>query len=82
MQSIFGALLAAGYAAAVMTAMAGDPNADQISSATQAQLTKSFSSAEAVAAQYPQYATAITEGAKTSFLAGPTGPIWPASSPC
>jgi len=70
MQSIFGALLTAGYAAAVATAMAGDPNADQISSATQAQLTKSFSSAEAVAAQYPQYASAITEGAKTSFLAG------------
>jgi len=31
---------------------------------------KSFSSAEAVAAQYPQYASAITAGAKTSFLDG------------
>ncbi len=70
MQSIFGALLTAGYAAAVMTALASDPNADQITSSVQAQLTKSFSSAEAVAAQYPQYASAITEGAKTSFLAG------------
>jgi EmrB/QacA subfamily drug resistance transporter len=70
MQSIFGALLAAGYAAAVATAIAGSPDADQITSSTQAELMKSFSSAEAVAQQYPQYATAITEGAKASFLAG------------
>ena len=58
MQSIFGALLTAGYAAAVATAIAGSPDADQITSSTQAELMKSFSSAEAVAAQYPQYATA------------------------
>jgi EmrB/QacA subfamily drug resistance transporter len=70
MQSIFGALLTAGYAAAVATAIAGSPDADQITSSTQAELMKSFSSAEAVAAQYPQYATQITAGAKTSFLAG------------
>jgi DHA2 family multidrug resistance protein-like MFS transporter len=70
MQSIFGALLTAGYAAAVATAIAGSPDADQITSATQAELMKSFSSAEAVAAQYPQYATQITAGAKTSFLDG------------
>ena len=70
MQSIFGALLTAGYAAAVTAAIAASPDAADVSAATQAQLTKSFSSAEAIAAQYPQYATAITEGAKTSFLAG------------
>jgi DHA2 family multidrug resistance protein-like MFS transporter len=70
MQSIFGALLTAGYATAVAAAIAAAPNADEITSATQAELLKSFSSAEAVAAQYPQYATAITEGAKTAFLAG------------
>jgi len=70
MQSIFGALLTAGYAAAVGAALASAPDADQITSSVQAQLTKSFSSAEAVAQQYPQYAAAITEGAKTSFLAG------------
>ena len=70
MQSIFGALLTAGYAAAVATAIAGSPDADQITSATQAELMKSFSSAEAVAAQYPQYATQITAGAKSSFLDG------------
>ena len=70
MQSIFGALLTAGYAAAVSAAIAAAPNAAQVTSSVQAELMKSFSSAEAVAAQYPQYATAITAGAKTSFLAG------------
>jgi DHA2 family multidrug resistance protein-like MFS transporter len=70
MQSIFGALLTAGYAAAVSVAIAGAPNADQVTSSTQATLMKSFSSAEAVAAQYPQYASAITAGAKSSFLDG------------
>ena len=70
MQSIFGALLTAGYAAAVAATIAGSAEADQINASVQAQLTKSFSSAEAVAAQYPQYASAITDGAKASFLAG------------
>src|SRR6266576_3985513 len=70
MQSILGALLTAGYAAAAAAAIAAAPNADQITSSVQEQLTKSFSSAEAVAAQYPQYASAITAGAKTSFLDG------------
>ncbi len=70
MQSIFGALLTAGYATAVGAAIAAAPNAAQITASVQAQLLKSFSSAEAVAAQYPQYATAITAGAKSSFLAG------------
>jgi DHA2 family multidrug resistance protein-like MFS transporter len=70
MQSIFGALLTAGYAAAVASAVAAAPNKAQITSSTQNQLEKSFSSATAVAHQYPQYASAITAGAKTSFLQG------------
>jgi EmrB/QacA subfamily drug resistance transporter len=70
MQSIFGALLTAGYAAAVSVAIAAAPNGAQITSSTQATLEKSFSSAETLAAQYPQYAAAITAGAKTSFLDG------------
>jgi hypothetical protein len=70
MQSIFGALLTAGYAMAVGAALAAAPNADQITSSVQQQLTKSFSSASAVAQQYPQYSDAIIEGARTSFLAG------------
>jgi MFS transporter, DHA2 family, multidrug resistance protein len=68
MQSIFGALLTAGYAAAANAAIAGSGR--HIPSATQAELTKSFDSAEAIAKQYPQYTNAITSGAKTSFLQG------------
>ncbi|MFL5676400.1 MAG: MFS transporter [Chloroflexota bacterium] len=70
MQSIFGALLTAGYAAAVAASIAASPDAAEITASTQAQLEKSFASAEAMAAQYPQYASAITAGAKSSFLAG------------
>jgi MFS transporter, DHA2 family, multidrug resistance protein len=70
MQSLFGALLTAGYAAAMTAAIASSPNADQVTSSTQAQLTKSFDGAASIAAQYPQYASAITDAAKTSFLAG------------
>jgi hypothetical protein len=54
----------------VAAALSAAPNAAQITSSTTAQLEMSFSSASQVAAQYPQYATQITEGAKTSFLAG------------
>ena len=70
MQSIFGALLTAGYAAAAAAAIGSSPEQAQITSSVQSQLTKSFAGAEAVAAQYPQYATEITEAAKTSFLQG------------
>ena len=70
MQSIFGALLAAGYAAAVSAAIATAPHKQQITTNVQNELTKSFSSAAEVAKQYPQYAKQITAGAKASFLAG------------
>jgi EmrB/QacA subfamily drug resistance transporter len=70
MQSIFGALLTAGYAAAVASAIAGAPNKSQITSSVQSQLEKSFSSAADVAKEYPQYAGAITAAAKSSFLQG------------
>src|SRR5215207_5171267 len=70
MQSLFGALLTAGYAASVVTQLAADPNSDQISDSTQAQLQLSYGAAETIAAQYPQYADAITDGAKAAFLAG------------
>ena len=70
MQSIFGALLTAGYATAVAAAIASAPNKAQITSSTQNQLEKSFSSAAAVAQQYPKYASAITAGAKSSFVQG------------
>jgi EmrB/QacA subfamily drug resistance transporter len=70
MQSIFGALLTAGYATAAATELAGAPNADQLTASVQSQLTKSFASAADVAQQYPQYAKQITAAAKTAFLQG------------
>src|SRR5204863_7715371 len=45
MQSVFGALLTAGYAAAAGAAIAASPNADKVSENVQGELTKSFSSA-------------------------------------
>ncbi len=72
MQSLFGALLAAGYSTAFASAIGGLPSADQtqISNSVEAQLTKSFSSAAEVAQQYPQYASQIISAAQTSFLDG------------
>ncbi len=64
MTSIFGALLAAGYA----SAMAGvDSNTTQ---STQAQLQLSFASAENVASHHPAQASQITAAAQQSFLDG------------
>jgi MFS transporter, DHA2 family, multidrug resistance protein len=68
MQSVFGALLTAGYAAAAGAAIAASDK--HITDSTQAQLTKSFAGAEDVAAEHPQYADAIISGAKTAFLQG------------
>ena len=70
MQSIFGALLTAGYASAVAATIAASPQQQQITSSVQAELTKSFSSAADTAQQYPQYSTEIIAGAKSSFLDG------------
>ena len=46
------------------------PNNAQVNDSVQNQLTKSFAGAEAVAQQYPQYASQITAAAKQSFLDG------------
>jgi hypothetical protein len=70
MQSILGALLAAGYAVAIGAAIADAPNQQEVTESVQSELTKSFSSAEATAQQYPQYADQITAAAKTAFLDG------------
>jgi MFS transporter, DHA2 family, multidrug resistance protein len=70
MQSILGALLTAGYAAAAATAVAASPHS--VSTSVENELTKSFSSAAAVAEQHPQYAHSITEGARGAFLHGDT----------
>ena len=68
MQSIFGALLTAGYAAAASAAISS--SGQDVTASTQAQLTKSFAGAEAIAAQHPGQADAIVAAAKTSFLQG------------
>src|SRR4051812_18807852 len=68
MQSILGALLTAGYAAAASAAIAG--SSKQVSDSVQSELTKSFAGAEHTAQQYPQYASQITAAAKSSFLQG------------
>src|SRR5262249_6631525 len=70
MQSILGALLAAGYASAFSGKIAASPQAKDISDATQNELVKSFSSAQALAQQHPSQASAITSAAKASFLDG------------
>jgi MFS family permease len=70
MQSILGALLTAGYAAAAGAAIAASPNASHVTTNVQGELTKSFSSAATTAEQYPQYSSQIIAGAKTSFLQG------------
>ncbi len=68
--SIFGALLAAGYASAMGAAIASSPNGQNVSDSTQSQLQLSFASAEDLAEQNPKYASEITAAAKSSFLQG------------
>jgi len=70
MQSILGALLTAGYASAIAAAIASSPNKGQVTDNVQAELTKSFASAESTAQQYPQYSAQITAAARESFLQG------------
>jgi EmrB/QacA subfamily drug resistance transporter len=66
MQSIFGALLTAGYA----TTAAAELSGKHVTSSIENTLTKSFSSAADAAKQYPAHASQIIEGAKTAFLKG------------
>jgi MFS family permease len=70
MQSILGAVLTAGYASSIGTAIASSPDGDKVTDQVQAELTKSFSSAVDTAGQYPQYQGQIVAAAKSSFLQG------------
>jgi EmrB/QacA subfamily drug resistance transporter len=70
MQSIFGALLTAGYAAAANAAIASSPEQAKVTDNVQSELTKSFSSAADIAGQYPQHSQQIIAAAKSSFLQG------------
>ena len=74
MQSIFGALLTAGYAAAAAAAIAAAPNSAQITDERPEPADEVVRRARrAVAQQYPQYASQITAAAKQSFLDGASG---------
>jgi MFS family permease len=69
MQSIFGALLTAGYATAAGSLITS--SGKDVTSSTQAELTKSFSSAADTASRYPpNIQDQIVAGAKTAFLQG------------
>jgi MFS transporter, DHA2 family, multidrug resistance protein len=68
LQSIFGALLTAGYAKAASGELSS--SGSHATANVQEELERSFSSAAAVAKQYPHYASQITAGAKAAFLQG------------
>jgi hypothetical protein len=69
MQSIFGALLTAGYATAAGTAVSA--SGENITQSVQSELTKSFASAADTAQRYPpSVQDNIIAGAKTAFLQG------------
>jgi EmrB/QacA subfamily drug resistance transporter len=70
MQSIFGALLTAGYAAAASAAIASSGESAKVTENVEGELTKSFSSAADLAGQYPRHSEQIIAAAKTSFLQG------------
>jgi MFS transporter, DHA2 family, multidrug resistance protein len=70
MQSIFGALLTAGYTAAANEAIQASGKAGQINQEIQGTLTKSFAGAADLAHRYPEYADKIIPAAQSSFLQG------------
>ncbi|MDO9398905.1 MAG: MFS transporter, partial [Herbiconiux sp.] len=72
LQSLFGAILTAGYASAIARAVADAPATVQnaVTSEVAAQLQKSFDGAVAIARQYPSYTDAIVQAARQSFLDG------------
>jgi EmrB/QacA subfamily drug resistance transporter len=70
MQSILGALLTAGYAAAASAAIASSPESAKVTENVEGELTKSFSSAADLAGQYPGHSQQIIAAAKASFLQG------------
>jgi hypothetical protein len=68
MTSIFGALLTAGYATAMGSAIAA--SGEDVTATTQSQLQSSYASAADLAAANPEYGAQILAAAKSSFLEG------------
>ncbi len=70
MQSIFGVLLTAGYAASFASQISASPDSNKVSQSVENELQKSFGSAVDTASSYPQYSQQIVEAAKVAFLNG------------
>jgi len=70
MQALLGSLLTAGYATAMAKLVAASPDSAQVTDETESVLQKSFASAESLASNYPDYASAIEQAARESFLSG------------
>jgi hypothetical protein len=70
MQSIMGALLTAGYASAIATAIAGSPDQKLVTDNVQQELEKSFASAAQTAQRYPRHSEQIITAARESFVDG------------
>ena len=71
MQSILGALLTAGYASAANKLVEASPQAAQVTTQVQGELTKSFDGAVSIANQYPQYSAADRGGGQGVVRARP-----------
>ena len=70
MQSVYGAVLAGGFATSMAAAVAASPEAAQASATVQRALQLSYASALTVAHRYPEYATSIQEAARSALLEG------------
>lgn len=70
MQAILGSVLTAGYAASMARQIGNSPDASKVTAETEATLQLSYTSAESLGTQYPQYSQAITAAARESFLSG------------
>jgi MFS transporter, DHA2 family, multidrug resistance protein len=70
LQSIFGALLTAGYAASIANQISQSPQQQQVTQQVEAELQKSFASAADTAQRYPEYADQIIAGARVAFENG------------
>jgi DHA2 family multidrug resistance protein-like MFS transporter len=70
MQAILGSVLTAGYAFSMATQIGNSSEASKVTAETEATLQLSFSSAQKLGEQYPQYSQAITSAARESFLSG------------
>lgn len=70
LQSLLGAVLAAGFSSYTEKIISSSPNASLITGDIDQALRSSFTSAQSIAERYPQYSDAIFQAAKESMVAG------------